>query len=73
MESLTGSVTGVGLIPDERLSSESADRREPVRPESPCCGGYIICEGLVEEEIDEASDQSLAIVMVSQIRSTSGD
>jgi hypothetical protein len=27
--------------------------------------GYIICEGLVEEEIDEASDQSLAIVMVS--------
>ncbi|KAJ7056151.1 hypothetical protein C8F01DRAFT_376833 [Mycena amicta] len=83
------SLTGAGPIPDERLSSESADpsRREVVRPGSPCCegyivcegpgspccGGYINCEGLVEEETDEANDQGLAIAMVSQLRSTWGD
>ncbi|KAF8192817.1 hypothetical protein K438DRAFT_1969937 [Mycena galopus ATCC 62051] len=28
----------------------SVDCTGPVRPESPCCGGYINCDGLVEEE-----------------------
>ncbi|KAJ7611240.1 basic region leucin zipper protein [Roridomyces roridus] len=41
----------------------------PLRAESPCCGGFIDCEGLVEEdgESDERHPSNL-----SQIRSTSG-
>ncbi|KAJ6557512.1 hypothetical protein B0H19DRAFT_1148021 [Mycena capillaripes] len=76
MDSLTGSVTTqIHPTPDENLVSiGSADCRGPVRPESPCCGGYIICEGLVEDENEEADDHAgQGITMISQIRSTTGE
>ncbi|KAJ7633580.1 basic region leucin zipper protein [Mycena polygramma] len=60
-------------IHQDRMSDNghSADGNGPPRSESPCCGGYIICEGLVEEE-EEVNGQGEAISMISQIRSTSG-
>ncbi|KAJ7152637.1 basic region leucin zipper protein [Mycena crocata] len=45
------------------------------RPESPCCGGYINCEGLVEEEDEEYGHEaggSTSMTAISQLRSTSG-
>jgi len=52
--------------------SDFVDRTGPGRPESPCCGGYIVCEGLVEEEDDDGYREKDSIDMaVSQIRSTS--
>ncbi|KAJ7793277.1 hypothetical protein B0H14DRAFT_150071 [Mycena olivaceomarginata] len=66
-------------VPPHHLNDNTAvsgfDR--PVRPESPCCGGYIICEGLVEEEagdeVDGYWEKNGAEIFnaISQIRSTS--
>ncbi|KAJ7149976.1 hypothetical protein C8R46DRAFT_812311, partial [Mycena filopes] len=38
----------VAQVPPDPIFNAPAP--ELARPESPCCGGYIICEGLVEED-----------------------
>ncbi|KAJ6468526.1 basic region leucin zipper protein [Mycena vitilis] len=53
-------------------NGHSTDGNGPPRSASPCCGGYINCEGLVEDEDDEVNGQGEAIAMISRIRSTSG-
>jgi len=57
---------------DSTPVSAFVDHIGPGRPDSPCCGGYIICEGLVEEEDDDGYREKDNIdTAVSQIRSTS--
>ncbi|KAJ6590679.1 hypothetical protein DFH09DRAFT_908163 [Mycena vulgaris] len=46
----------------------------PVRSNSPCCGGYIDCEHLVEDEFPYPppdDNQLSSIAVISQLRSTS--
>ncbi|KAJ7487817.1 hypothetical protein FB451DRAFT_964978, partial [Mycena latifolia] len=59
---------------DETLNMSGDCRTgQPVRPESPCCGGYINCEGLVEDEDeaypqDDARQLSGSMSAISQLR-----
>ncbi|KAJ7633552.1 basic region leucin zipper protein [Mycena polygramma] len=71
LQSLSATAT-TSIHQDQMSDNHSAEGNGPPRSESPCCGGYINCEGLVEEEDDEVNSQGEAIAMISQIRSTSG-
>ncbi|KAJ7164413.1 hypothetical protein C8R46DRAFT_1352154 [Mycena filopes] len=60
----------VAQVPPDPIFNAFA--AELARPESPCCGGYIICEGLVEEDDEMFSgDCRTVTAAVSQLRSTS--
>ncbi|KAJ7274964.1 hypothetical protein C8J57DRAFT_1505700 [Mycena rebaudengoi] len=49
-----------------------AEKDRHTRPESPCCGGYIDCDQLEEDNVLEPEQpESSAMAMVSQLRSTS--
>ncbi|KAJ7695389.1 hypothetical protein B0H17DRAFT_1198628 [Mycena rosella] len=53
-------------------NAASADcRTDPARPESPCCGGYIDCDGLVEDD-EYSYDDGHQLSAISQLRTTSG-
>ncbi|KAJ7755318.1 hypothetical protein DFH07DRAFT_490940 [Mycena maculata] len=61
--------------PTDRAAANYRTDLEKPRPESPCCGGYINCEGLVEEEDEdvypEQEEGHQISPSISQLRSTS--
>ncbi|KAJ7135952.1 hypothetical protein C8R44DRAFT_869648 [Mycena epipterygia] len=84
---LLSSAASAQYRPDENpnpipISAEPRPRR-PARSDSPCCGGYLECDGLIESEEEEddtaaypeqdgSHPPSSNLPAISQLRSTSG-
>ncbi|KAJ6493022.1 basic region leucin zipper protein [Mycena sanguinolenta] len=50
------------------VNSDSIVYSGPARPESPCCGGFLDCEGLVEEDEDDDIAPVSLILPTSYVR-----
>jgi hypothetical protein len=58
------------IPPLDPFSSVSSETGDGLEPDSPCCGGFIDCEGLVEEEVGQEQNVDKIFSVISQLRST---